>query len=86
MDHMPINLQMSGSSDGNTRLNDRAPPASIDTYPCTSNTVYRAVPGTAGFFVAVDALGANVAAVFCTTCLRKKAGELKDETGEGVSD
>jgi hypothetical protein len=28
---------------------------------------YRVVPGEAGFFDAVDALGANVAAVFITT-------------------
>lgn len=64
MDHIPISLQMSGSFDGNTRLKERAPPNSMEAYPWTSKIVYRAVPGTAGFFVAVDALGANVAAVF----------------------
>jgi hypothetical protein len=58
---------MSGSFEGNIRLKERAPPSSIDTYPCTSKIVYRPVPGTAGFFVAVEALGANVAAVFWTT-------------------
>ena len=64
MDHIPINLQMSGSFDGNIRLKERAPPNSMETYPWTSKTVYRAVPGTAGFFVFVDALDAKVAAVF----------------------
>jgi len=68
MDHIPINLQMSGSFDGNTRLKERAPPNSMETYPWTSKTVYRALPGTAGFFVFVDALGAKVAAVFWTAC------------------
>ncbi|CAN0921318.1 Phosphatidylserine decarboxylase proenzyme 2 [Linum grandiflorum] len=32
IDHMPINLQRSGSFEGNIRLKDRAPPISIDTY------------------------------------------------------
>ena len=64
MDHIPINLQMSGSFDGNIRLKERAPPNSMETYPWTSKTVYRAVPGTAGFLVFVDALDAKVAAVF----------------------
>lgn len=72
MDHIPINLQISGSFDGNRRLNDRTPPTSIETYPCTSNTVYRVVPGTAGFLLALEALGAKVAAVFCTTCQENK--------------
>jgi hypothetical protein len=64
MDHIPINLQMSGSLEGNTRLKERAPPTSMEAYPWTSKTVYSAVPGTAGFFVFVDALGAKVDAVF----------------------
>lgn len=67
MDHIPINLQMSGSLEGNMRLKDKAPPNNIDAYPWTSKTVYKAVPGTAGFFVAVEALGAKVAAVFWAT-------------------
>lgn len=68
MDHIPINLQMSGSFDGNIRLKDKAPPNNIEIYPWTSKTVYRALPGTAGFFEAVEALGAKVAAVFWTAC------------------
>lgn len=68
MDHIPINLQMSGSFDGNTRLNKRAPPNNTDAQAWTSNTMYNVVPGTAGFFEAVEALGANVAAVFWTAC------------------
>ena len=36
--------------------------------------MYNAVPGTAGFLVAVEALGAKVAAVFWTTC--QKATKL----------
>lgn len=68
MDHIPINLQMSGSSEGNMRLKDKAPPSNIETYPWTPKTLYKTVPGTAGFFVAVEALGANVAAVFWATC------------------
>lgn len=30
MDHIPINLHMSGSFDGNRKLKERAPPNSID--------------------------------------------------------
>jgi hypothetical protein len=30
MDHIPINRHMSGSFDGNMRLNDRAPPNNIE--------------------------------------------------------
>ena len=59
---------MSGSSEGNMRLKDKAPPNNIETYPWTSKTLYKTVPGTAGFFVAVEALGAKVAAVFWATC------------------
>lgn len=59
---------MSGSFDGNMRLKDKAPPNNIEAYPWTSKTVYKAVPGTAGFFVAVEALGAKVEAVFWTAC------------------
>jgi hypothetical protein len=36
----------------------------MEAYPWTSKTLYSAVPGTAGFFVFVDALGAKVDAVF----------------------
>jgi hypothetical protein len=36
----------------------------MDAYAWTSKMVYRVDPGTAGFLLAVDALGANVAAVF----------------------
>lgn len=68
MDHIPISLQMSGWSEGNMRLKDKAPPNNNEAYPWTSKTVYKVVLGTAGFFVAVEALGANVAAVFWATC------------------
>jgi hypothetical protein len=71
MDHIPMSLQMSGSLEGKTRLKDRAPPASMEAYAWTSKMVYRVDPGTAGFLLAVDALGANVAAVFCTACSRR---------------
>lgn len=66
-DHMPISLQMSGSFDGNMRLNERAPPSNIEAYPWISKTLYNVDPGTAGFLVAVEALGAKVEAVFWTT-------------------
>lgn len=72
MDHIPINLQMSGSSEGNMRLKDKAPPNNIETYPWTSKTVYKTLPGTAGFLEAVEALGAKVAAVFWATCYTTK--------------
>lgn len=72
IDHIPISLQMSGSFEGNMRLNDKAPPNNIDAYPWTSKTVYKAVPGTAGFLVAVEALGAKVAAVFWATCYENR--------------
>lgn len=70
MDHIPISLQMSGSVDGNMRLKDRAPPINIEAQACTSKTVYKTVPGFAGFFVAVEALGAKVEAVFRTAWKR----------------
>lgn len=31
MDHIPINLHMSGSLDGNKRLNESAPPNNMQT-------------------------------------------------------
>lgn len=64
MDHIPINLQMSGSFDGNMRLKERAPPINIEAYPWYSKTLYNTEPGIAGFFEAVEARGAKVAAVF----------------------
>lgn len=67
IDHMPISLHMSGSFDGNTRLKERTPPRSIDAYPWISKTEYSVLPGTAGFLVAVEALGAKVAAALLTT-------------------
>ena len=67
MDHMPINRQISGSFDGNIRLKERTPPSSIETYPWTSKTLYKVLPGTAGFLVAVEALGAKVEAALLTT-------------------
>lgn len=67
MDHMPINRHMSGSFDGNTRLKERTPPNSIEAYAWTSKTVYKVLPGTAGFLEAVEALGAKVAAALLTT-------------------
>jgi len=67
MDHMPIRRHMSGSVDGNKRLKERTPPINIEAYPWTSKIVYKAVPGIAGFFLAVEARGAKVAAVLLTT-------------------
>ena len=61
-----MSLHRSGSEEGNTRLKDRNPPATMDMYACTSNTVYKVEPGTAGFFDLVDERGAKVAAVFFT--------------------
>jgi hypothetical protein len=45
-------------------LNDSNPPTTRATQACTSNTVYSKLPLYAGFFVAPDALGANVVAAF----------------------
>lgn len=77
MDHIPMSLQISAWSDGNRRLKDRAPPTTMDTYAWLSKTLYRVLPGTAGFLDAVDARGANVAAVLLTACTTVPPGELR---------
>lgn len=64
IDHIPINRAISGSSDGKMTLKDSNPPTTRATQACTSNTVYNTLPLYAGFFVAPDALGANVVAAF----------------------
>lgn len=45
---------MSGSFDGNMRLNERAPPSSIEAYPWISKTLYNVDLGTTGFLVVVE--------------------------------
>mmetsp|Transcript_39283 Transcript_39283/g.100356 ORF Transcript_39283/g.100356 Transcript_39283/m.100356 type:complete len:237 (+) Transcript_39283:115-825(+) len=62
--HIPIRRAMSGSSDGNSTLNDSSPPTTTASHAWTSNTWYSRLPGTAGFFFAApDGLGAMVFAI-----------------------
>jgi len=77
--HIPINLAIDGSSDGQITLYARSPPTTMAKYACTSNTVYKTLPLYAGFFFAVLDLGANVVAVFLANLLKlrsKSASEI----------
>jgi hypothetical protein len=63
----PINLQMSGSSDGKSTLYDSRPPRAMHIHPCQVNMSYNTEPLTAGFLpVLPDARGAKVAAMSFT--------------------
>jgi hypothetical protein len=77
--HIPINLAIDGSSDGQMTLYAKSPPTTMAKYACTSNTVYKTLPLYAGFFFAVLDLGANVVAVFFANLLKfrsKSASEI----------